>query len=163
MARSSKFAVKMRALAARLFKFWKKPSSVEVQKAEFETARREFHIQRERLEAKFFELASHSGKPRGLRWTECDFENDVTYARQRSSGQLCAFVSVTIAFEAIEGGFMEGVEAVGNLRAATAVFHRTETRWDTDGRALFNLSPSEAINHYQENLVMVGHEPAMPS
>jgi hypothetical protein len=163
MARKSHFAEKMRAWLSRLFKFMKKPSKVARQQAEFETARREFHIQRERLEAKFFELASHSGKPRGLRWTECDFDNDVTYARQKSSGQLCAFVSVTIAFEAVEGGFMEGVEAVGNLRAATSVFHRNETRWDTDGRALFNLSPSEAINYYQENLVMVGHEPAMPS
>ncbi|HWB01286.1 MAG TPA: hypothetical protein VG713_22505 [Pirellulales bacterium] len=144
-----------------MFALIKKPSKGARQQAEFDTARREFHIQRERLEAKFFELAASSGKPRGLRWTECDFENDVTYARQRNGGRLCAFVSVTISFEAIEGGLMEGVEAVGNERAATAVFHRAASRWDTDGRALFNLSPAEAIAYYQENLVLVGHEPAV--
>ena len=31
-----------------------------------------FLRQRETLEAKFFELASHSGKPRGLRLVRCD-------------------------------------------------------------------------------------------
>ncbi len=161
MPRWSSMIAKARTSFARLFWLAKRPSKTARQQAEFESARREFHLQRERLEAKFFEIAANSGKPRGLRWTECDFDNDVTYARQRSSGQLCAFVSVTIGFEAVEGGFMEGVEAVGNLRAATSVFHRAGPRWETDGRVLFNLSPSEAINYYQENLVMVGHEPAM--
>lgn len=130
------------------------------QNVEFETARRDFHQCREWLEAKFFELAAGSGKPRGLRWTDCDFEDDVTYARDRRSGELCAFVAVTIAFDAVEGGLMEGVEAVGNLRAASAVFRLERGRWQTDGRAIFNLSPSEAIAYYQDNLVMVGHEAA---
>ncbi len=131
----------------------KRPSRAARRQAEFEQARRDFHRQRERLEAKFF----------GLRWTECEFDDDVTYARQRSTGQLCAFVSVTIAFEAIEGGAMEGVEAVGNLRAATAVFGWRDSRWQTEGRSLFNLTPSEAINHFHDNLEMVGHEPAARS
>ena len=50
----------------------------------------------------------------------------MAYARHRRSGELSAFVSVTIGFEAIEGGDMEDVEAVGNLRAATAVFRRRD-------------------------------------
>jgi hypothetical protein len=141
-----------------LFGMMRRPSRVARQAAQFELARKEFHQRREWLEAKFFELASGSGKPRGLRWTECDFDNDVTYARNRSSDELCAFVAVTIAFEAVEGGLMEGVEAVANLRAATSVFRHNHGRWQTDGRAIFNLSPSEAIAYYQENLVLVGHE-----
>lgn len=141
----------------------KRPSRGARRQAEFENARRDFHRQRERLEAKFFELSANSGKPRGLRWTDIDFDNDVTYARQRSTGQLCAFVSVTIGFEAVEGGQMEGVEAVGNLRAATAVFGLVEGRWHTDGRSLFNLTPSEAITHYQDNLEMVQYEAAARS
>src|SRR5687768_18179482 len=63
-------------------------------------ARREFHLRREQLEAKFVERAGESGKPRGLRWVDCDFDNDVTYARDRRSGQLSAFVAMTISFEA---------------------------------------------------------------
>ncbi len=163
MRGSTNWLVALRAATARILARFHRPSKTERQGAEFDQARRDFHVQRERLEAKFFELASGTGKPRGLRWTECDFENDVTYARQRSDGQLCAFVACTISFEAIEGGLMEGVEAVGNLRAATAVFGVRSGRWHTDGRALFNLSPAEAIAHYHDALVMVGHEPAARS
>jgi DNA modification methylase len=53
---------------------------------------------------------------------------------------------------------MEEVEAVGNLRAATAVFRAEKERWLTDGRAIFNLSPDEAIDHFGDNLIRVGHE-----
>ncbi len=123
---------------------------------ELEQAQRSFHLQRERLEHRFFEIAAASGKPRGLRWADCDFEDDVTYARSRPRrGELQAFVGLTIRFEAIEGGDMEGVEAVGNLRAATAVFRFEGTHWRTDGRAIFNLNPSEAIDYYHESLQRV--------
>jgi len=131
-----------------------------LRRAEYQRYCAEFHLQRERLEAKFVELAGSSGKPRGLRWTDCMFEDEVTYARHRQTGELCAFVGATIAFEAVEGGGMEDVEAVGNLRAATAVFRLDRGRWQTDGRAIFNLNPAEAIAYYQDNLVMIGQEPA---
>jgi len=121
-------------------------------------ARQQFKLQRERLEAKFFSLAASSGKPRGLRWVDCDFDNLVTYARDRKSGQLSAFVGVTISFEAIEGGLMEGVEAVGNLRAATAVFIYGPQGWETQGRVMFNLNPSEAIAYYISLVELVGNE-----
>ena len=86
-------------------------------------ARREFHRQREMLEARFVQRAAACGKPRGLRWTDCDFSDDVTYARDRRTSRLSALVAVTIAFEAVEGGGMEENENVGNLRAASAVFN----------------------------------------
>ncbi len=161
MGLGAKLAGALRGMLARLGRLMGRRSQAEQHSAEFATARKDFHGQRERLEAKFFALAAASGKPRHLRWTECDFENDVTYARNRSSGELNAFVAVTIAFEAIEGGLMEDVEAVGNLRAATAVFRFVDGRWATEGRAIFNLSPTEAINYFHDNLVMVGHEPAV--
>ena len=123
---------------------------------DLEQAQCAFHLQRERLELRFVEMASSSGKPRGLRWTDCDFEDAVTYAQSRlKRGELQAFVGVTISFEAIEGGGMEEVEAVGNLRAATAVFHYDAGNWRTDGRAIFNLNPSEAIAYYHDSLQRV--------
>ncbi|REK11173.1 MAG: hypothetical protein DWQ37_14670 [Planctomycetota bacterium] len=121
-------------------------------------AQKDFHRQRERLEARFVALAGRSGKPRGLEWVRCDFDDDVIYARHRQSGELSAFVGVTIGFEAVEGGGMEEVEAVGNMRAATAVFRVERGTWATDGRALFNLTPSEAVAFYQDNLEFVAHE-----
>jgi len=59
---------------------------------------------------------------------------------------------VTIRFEAVVGGDMEEVEAVGNLRCATAVFTYDGFRWTTTGRAVFNLEPPEVLAHYAENL-----------
>jgi hypothetical protein len=123
-------------------------------------ARKDFHVRREYLEAKFFELASSSGKPRGLEWVGIEFDDDVAYARDRQSSELVALVAVTIRFEAIEGGGMEEVEAVGNLRAATAVFHRRDRCWDTGGRVLFNLNPDEAIHHFRSKMEILAHDPA---
>lgn len=114
-----------------------------------------FHLRREWLEADFLTAASSSGKPRGLRWADVDFEDGVTFARDRSNGQVRAFVGVTIGFEAIEGGGMEDVEAVGNLRTATAVFRFNSDRWTTDGRTLFNLGPAEAVLHFQHELELL--------
>jgi len=126
---------------------------------ELARACKDFHRQRERLEAKFLQLAGRSGKPRGLIWANCDFADDVVYARNRRGGDLSAFVAVTISFEAVRGGDMEGVEAVGNLRAATAVFRMDHGRWNTDGRAIFNLNPAEAIDYFKDTVEMVGQEP----
>ena len=131
-----------------------------VQKSEFASARKSFRGQREYLEAKFFQLAAGSGKPRGLEWVNCEFDDDVSYARDRQTGDLAALVGVTIQFAAIEGGGMEGVEAVGNLRAATAVFQYSSGKWRTDGRAIFNLNPTQAIHHFHSSLVMVAQDVA---
>src|SRR4051794_23570043 len=66
-----------------------------------ERARESFRLQRERLEAKFFDAAARSGKPRGLYWKECSFENPIEMARDRRSGEIIALVPVTISFEAV--------------------------------------------------------------
>ena len=121
-------------------------------------AKRDFHAQREQLEAKFLELAGSSGKPRGLAWEECDFEDSVAYVRDRKTSQLSALVSVTIRFSAIEGGGMEEVEAVDNLRAATGVFQWKSGRWMTEGRALFNMNPIQAVEYFGGDLEMVDEE-----
>lgn len=118
-------------------------------------ARQMFALRREWLEAEFLSLASKSGKPRGLAWVNCDFENRETLARDRKTGELKAFVGVTISFDAIEGGGMEHVEAVGNLRAATAVFSYLNGRWTTDGVALFNVNPTEAIKRFEHEVELV--------
>ena len=135
-----------------------RPVRAKIREAQLAKARKDFHRHREHLEARFLRLASTSGKPRGLDWVRCDFDDDVIYVRDRVSGQLSAFVGVTIGFEAIEGGGMEDVEAVGNLRAATAVFRIERGHWATDGRPLFNLNPTEAIAYFQDNLELVGQE-----
>ncbi len=115
-------------------------------------ARQSFQHRREWLEARFLTLAQQRGLPRGLRWSNCEFEDDVAFARNRKSGLPRALVGVTISFEAIPGGGMEEVEAVSNLRAATVVFRFDGQTWETDGIACFNLSPTEAIDYYKHEL-----------
>jgi hypothetical protein len=117
-----------------------------------EAIRAEFFQRREWLEARFLTLAGTSGKPRGLAWIDCEFDSQVTWARDRESGDPRALVAVTIRFEAIAGGGMEHNPNVGNLRAATAVFQWTNGQWQTVGRAIFNLTPTQAIQHFQHEL-----------
>ncbi len=116
---------------------------------------REFARDRQTLESKFFQDASLSGKPRGLKWRQCAFQEGLTLGRDRANGEIVGLVGVTIGFEAIEGGGMEEVEAVGNLRAATAVFTHNGREWTTQGKAIFNLEPREVLERYRESLAPI--------
>jgi hypothetical protein len=115
-----------------------------------ERARELFRLQRERLEAKFFDLAAKSGKPRGLRWVDAEWQDSVSYVRDRRSGEIAALVGITVRFEAIPGGGMEENPNVSNLRDATALFNYQRGQWSTNGRALFNMSPDGALNRYHD-------------
>lgn len=122
------------------------PLAKRFQKHEAQRAIRLFKHQREQLEAKFIDLAHANGKPRGLRWLDCDWLSAVTFARDRQTGLMTAFAGINIRFEAIEGGDMEDVAAVGTLRDAVAVFHYQNGNWGTGGKALFNMNAEEAIS-----------------
>lgn len=123
--------------------------------ARLRAARQQFRRQREWLEARFFTMASESGRPRGLAWVECDFADEVAFARDKQTGDLRALVAVNISFEALEGGGMEDNPNVGRIRAATAVFLHRAGNWETDGRAIMNLDPRQAITHFQHELETV--------
>lgn len=109
-----------------------------------------FRRRREYLEARFMDLARSLGKPRGVRWLECQWQPGALFARDRQSGLLTAFVGVHISFEAIEGGDMEDVAAVSSLRDATALFHYQHGQWGTGGRALFNMDPALALKRLED-------------
>ena len=91
-----------------------------------------------------------SGKPRGLKWSDVAFDDDVMYARDRKTGGLKALVAIEVCFEAIEGG-MEEVEAVSNVRAATAGFLHDGEHWFTQG-VFFNLGPKGLIRYLHTDL-----------
>jgi hypothetical protein len=135
--------------------YWLWPRRKTTPPAQVERAKKLFHLRREMLEAKFLKLASESGKPRGLHWCDCDFADHVILARERSGRGLKAFVSVTIQFEAIEGGGMEHNPNVANLRAATAVFHFDGQDWTTTGHAVFNLDPVQTVQRFEHELELV--------
>ncbi len=119
---------------------------------------RRFLASRKELERVFFEMAAASGKPKGLRWEQCDFQPETTFVLDKMTGEPTAFVETTIRFSAIEGGGMEEVQAVGNLRHATAVFHFHAGNWGTGGRALFNMTPGEAVRHFAAQYELLPEE-----
>jgi hypothetical protein len=124
-------------------------------------ARSRFLTNRERLCVEFFTIASASGKPRGLLWKSLDWTaGEPTLARDRKSGEIVALLPVTIQFEAVVGGDMEGLPAVGNLRNASAVFFYRRGRWHASGRAVFNLNPDEALVHFKDQYAPL--EPLSP-
>jgi len=129
--------------------FWRQGRGESV---DVEQAKQDFHAAREELQEQFFQQAAESGRPRGLAWKQCDFGEEVRFAVDLQSGRPRAFAAVTVSFEAIEGGGMEEVEAVGSLRAATAVFHHTGEIWDSHGRVLFNHSPQMAIERFSHEV-----------
>ncbi len=130
---------------------WRRLRSAQLD-AKRQLATLEFADWREKLQADFLKAAAATGKPRGLSWKQCDLDDSQLFATDRSSGELYALVRATISFEAIAGGDMEDVEAVGNLRCATAIFAHRNGCWTTDGRAAFNLEPAQALERFQESL-----------
>src|SRR3954462_3756447 len=122
-----------------------------VRRTTVERARKLFHLQRERLEFRFVTLAQ-GVNPRGLELADCDFEDEVSFARDRHSGSLRAYVAVTIRFRAIEGGGMEDNPNVENLKAGSAELRLDGRDWGTDGKVHFNVNPIEAIQRYQQEL-----------
>jgi hypothetical protein len=121
-------------------------------------AKHRFHVQRERLEAKFIQLAAAHATPDAPQWVDCTFDDDVAYVRSRTTGELSAFVAVTIASENSGGASSGASDAIGNLQAGTAVFRFDLDHWETDGRAILNLSPSEAVQHFRNDLEFVEEE-----
>lgn len=131
------------------------PIRAAVRRYRLADARRDFHWQRERLEAKFIKLAWAGAPPNGPRWLDCEFEDDVSYVRNRNTGELCAFVGATVAAGDPFDFFADPPQ---RFRIGTAIFRFDRNHWDTDGRAILNLSPSEAIRFYQDDLEVVGEE-----
>ncbi len=130
---------------------WKRLRKIQ-QQAKRQLATLEFKELRAELQAKFLAVAAASGKPRGLRWKQCDLDKNEVFAIDRANGEFHALVGATISFEAIPGGDMEDVEAVGSLRSATATFAYRKDEWTTDGRVIFNHEPAEALEKYQDSL-----------
>ena len=136
-----------------------RPRRKAVRAARLSQAKRNFHTQRERLEAKFIQLAASLAKPDAPRWADCTFADDVSYVRSRATGELSAFVAMSIATEEPTGPAQRvQADAVGNLQAGTAVFRFDRDHWVTDGRAILNLSPGEAIRYYRDDIEVVDEE-----
>ena len=154
--------VAVAAILAVVVLIWR-PMRAASRQARFAETRRDFHVQRERLEAKFIQLASAHTRLNGPNWADCDFDDDVAYVRNRNTGELSAFVAVTVAMEGLADSPTGVGDLIGSLRTGTAVFRFDGDHWETEGRAILSLTPAEAIRHYQNDLEVVEQELAQRS
>ena len=111
--------------------------------------RAEFARRQPELLALYLAAAGQTGKPRGLTWIDARPEGEPLFARDRRSGQLVAFLPVTLQFQAVAGSDMDGWAAADRPRDATAVFAWVGGRWTTAGVTVFNLGPAEAIERFR--------------
>jgi len=124
-----------------------------------ERARESFRLQKERLEELVLNAAAATGKPRGLRWVSCRFIDDFTLVRDKATRRLAALIPVTVQFDPVPGGDMEGVPAAKEPRQATAVLHFRRGEWVSDGQTLFNLTPNDAIRLHARDYDPIPPEP----
>lgn len=141
-------------LLAVVFFVWR-PWRATVREARFGEAFRQFHLYRERLEAKFIQLAERRNLADSVHWEDADFGDEVAFVRHRTSGELSAFVPLTVGMSDCDLSLAEASDLIGNLRVATVVFRFDGKHWDTDGRAMLNLKPEEAIRLYHRELEVV--------
>lgn len=141
----SRFRPRSKVLEFFVFRFLRRllPPSAASQ-ADPQKMLRSFSDHRQDLRNDFFDAAARSGKPRGLRWTSCDWLDTYVMVRDPESQMLTLFCGVNVGFEAVEGGDMEGVDAVSTIRDGSAVFHAQNGRWGTGGRVVFNMDPLTA-------------------
>ncbi len=130
---------------------WRAPG----RQARFGEAFRQFHLCRERLEAKFIQLAERRNLADSVHWEDAEFGDEVAFVRHRTSGELSAFVPLTVGMSDYDLSLVEASDLIGNLRVATVVFRFDGKHWDTDGRAMLNLKPDEAIRLYHRELEVV--------
>jgi hypothetical protein len=108
-----------------------------------------FQNQKTALQEEFLRIGQASGKPRGLRWEQCEWGEEFFLARDRSCNGYVALMEVAIQFAAIEGGDMEDVAAVALAKNATAIFFFEAGRWHTGGKTVFNLNPEEVLERFR--------------
>jgi hypothetical protein len=141
-----------------LLYFWG-PIRRAIRDSRFARVQHDFHAHREWLEAKFIRLASAHAKPTSPKWEDCEFADDVSYVRHRSTGELSAFVAVSITSEDYADGpdFLGG-DAIGKMQLGTAVFRFDRDHWETDGRTILNFNPAEAVHYFKRDWEIVGQE-----
>lgn len=147
------FLVPVAGLGLFLLAWWLYRLGREVQA---ERARESFRLQKERLEGFVLKAAAATGKPRGLRWVSCRFNDDLTLARDKATRRLVALIPVTVLFDPEPGGDMEGVPAATEPRQATAVLYFRHGEWVSDGQTLFNVTPADALRLHARDYDPVG-------
>lgn len=90
------------------------------------------------LQDDFVVAAQKLGKPRGLTWKHCDWEQERLLARDRTTDAVVALVGVTLHLAA-----PDSAEEI--TQPASALFYYTAGRWQTLGKTIFQMRPAEVL------------------
>jgi len=85
----------------------------------------------------WFASAAASGKPRGLKWSNCEALGDAVFVRDGS--RRLALIPVRVRFEPLPEGGFEDIPQATEPRHIVVMFTQEGGKWDT-GRALFNVT-----------------------
>ncbi len=145
------FSTVVMAIAAAMMwrpvvRFWRR--------VRFEKARILFHRERERLEARLIKQIAVPVVTGEMEWLDCNFEDEVTFLRDRRSGQYVAAVAITLGPET-SWAVDFGQEFRGR---GVAVFRFDKNRWVADPKVYMNLTPEEMIRVFSDRMELVRRE-----
>ncbi len=118
----------------------RRPLREVVEEVHFEQARVLFRQQREWLEARFVTVIGQLDLAAGKRWESADWDDEVLWARDRSTRRLQALVGVHF------DGPYNPLHQPGH---STAVFEFHHGRWRVEGRRLDLTRPEQAVGRDQ--------------
>jgi hypothetical protein len=119
----------------------KRPIRLFVEDLHVDTAREQFRLQRERLEARFVSALAKLDASEGLRWEEANWHDEIFWARDRQTRNLLALVGVHFD--------LDPFDEIPTRRLATAVFEFRKGEWRGEGKRLDEVWPDEAVGRNQ--------------
>jgi len=145
------FSTAVLAIAAAMMwrpavRFWRR--------VRFEKARMLFHRERERLEARLIKQIAVPVVTGEMEWLDCDFEDEVTFLRDRRSGEYVAVVMITLGPET-SWAIDSEQESRGR---GVAVFRFGKNRWISDPKVYMNLTPEEMVRAFSDRMELVRRE-----
>jgi len=110
----------------------------------FEKARALFHRERERLEARLVKQITVPVVTGEMEWLDCEFEDQVTFLRNRQSGEFVALVAILLGPQTpwVAGSDDES----GGRGVAIFRFHRKH--WVADPKVHMNLTPDDMVQEF---------------
>lgn len=119
----------------------RRPVRLFVEEMHVDTAREQFRLHRELLEARFVTALGRLDAAEGLRWDEANWHDEVYWARDRQTRRLLALVGVHFD--------LDPFDEIPTRRLATAVFEFRKRTWQAEGRRLDEVRPDEAVGRNQ--------------
>ncbi|MBC7351380.1 MAG: hypothetical protein H5U08_03395 [Thermogutta sp.] len=140
------------AVAAILAALWRPLRRLQA-RAVFEKARRQFHRQRESLEARLVRQIAVPVVAGELEWVDCEFDDEVLYLRERGGHRLAAVVLVTLG---TDSDWLPASEE--SQRCGVAIFRFDKDHWTVDPKVYMNLTPEDVVRQFSGTMEVLYRE-----